>query len=177
MKNTILEEVSFKKLHPENSKEYRAIRLESLQQYPIHFGSTYEDQKQKETLFFEGLIETSHPECFVIGAFLNNTLIGICAFYKFSDERYKHRGEILQMYVQPKYQNHNIGFNLLKTALKEAFKTADLEQIELEVITRAKSAYKIYEKAGFKEYGLLENFIKKDGLYYDKKSMVLYRTS
>lgn len=177
MKNSILEEIVFKKLRPENSKEYRAIRLESLQQYPIHFASTYQDQKQKETLFFEGLIETSHPECFVFGAFLNNTLIGICAFYKFNDERYQHRGEILQMYVQAKYQNHNIGFNLLKASVHKAFKTTSVEQIELEVITSIKAANQIYEKAGFQEYGLLEKFIKKDGLYYNKRSMVLFRTS
>lgn len=177
MSNSILEAIKFKKLSPEDSKKYRAIRLESLQEYPHHFGSTYQEQKQKEKLFFEGLIETSHSECFVIGAFLNNTLIGICAFYKFSDERYKHRGEILQMYVQPKYQHHKVGFNLLQAAIKEAFKTTHLEQIELEVITSAKSANQIYEKVDFQECGRLRKFLKHDAVYYDKRSMVLHRAS
>jgi RimJ/RimL family protein N-acetyltransferase len=177
MKNKILKETTFEKITPEDSSKYRAVRLESLQEYPNHFGSTYKEQKQKQKLTFEQFIETSTPQCFIVGAFHTGTLIGICGFYSSNEGRYKHRGEIIQLYVQPKYQNYKIGFNLLKATISKAFEIEALEQIELEVITRIQSANKIYEKIGFQEYGLLKNFLKNDKTYCNKRLMVLHRHS
>ncbi len=169
------EKIKYRRAQPEEAQKYRVLRLESLQKYPMSFGSRFEQQQQQAKLSFEKLIEEAHPEKFIIGAFHREQLIGICGFARFADERCRHRGEIIQMYVQPNYQGKNIGFHLLKTSINEAFKISDLEQIELEVISKLTTANRIYQKAGFQECGLKRNFYKQNGEYFDLKTMVLYR--
>lgn len=168
-------EFQYRKLKPSDSKDYRELRLESLKLYPNSFGARYAVEKQSAKLSYQKYIETSHLDNFVIGAFAQNTLIGICGFYRQVDHRCRHRGNIIQMYVQQKYQGKGIGFNLLKTMIHQAFKIKGIEQIELGVMTNVKSASKIYEKAGFQEYGLQKNYFKLDDVYLDLKLMVLFR--
>lgn len=170
-----MKEILFRKLKPSEAKRYRSLRLESLQQYPDSFGSTYEDQKRREKLAFEKYIEEQTPENFIVGALLEETLVGICGFYQFKDERYRHRGEIIQMYVQAAVQGRQIGYNLLQTTIAEAFKIEILEQIELQVFSHLHPANRIYEKIGFQECGMHERFYQKNGVYFDQRLMVLNR--
>lgn len=171
-----MDKITYRKLKQKESKDYRFIRLESLEKYPSSYGSTAEKEKQKAKLAFENYIETSDPENFIVGAILQETLIAICGFHRLKGDR-KHRGEIIQMYVQPKHQGKQIGFNLLEATITEAFKIRALEQIELQVISDLKPANKIYEKIGFQECGLQKRFYKKHEKYFDLRLMVLYRIS
>ncbi len=127
-------------------------------------------------LSFEKNIEELNPENFIVGAFFESQLMGICGFYRMADSRCKHRGELIQMFVQPDFQGKGIGFDLLKTTIKEAFKLSGLTQIELGVMTNVRSAIKIYNKAGFKEFGLQKNFLNVDGVSIDLSMMVLHKT-
>ena len=108
-----MKKIEYRKLRSSESKKYRFLRLESLEKYPNSFGSKYEEQKQREKLAFENFIEQSNPECFIIGAILQDKLIGICGFYRHTDIDCNHRGEIIQMYVQPEYQGNQIVIALI----------------------------------------------------------------
>lgn len=169
-----MDKIDYRKLKPNESKYYRFLRLESLEKYPNSFGSKHEDEKQKGKLAFENYIETSDPDCFIVGAIFQDTLVAICGFHRLKDDR-NHLGEIIQMYVQPKHQGNQIGFNLLRATITAAFEIIGLEQIELQVITDLKAVNKIYEKIGFQECGLQQRSYKKEEVYYDLRSMVLFR--
>ena len=127
--------MEYRKLKPEESGKYRLIRLESLQKYPHSFGSKYEIESQKTKLAFEKFIEESNPDCLIVGALKIDKLIGICGFYRLQGQYTKHRGEIIQMYVQQEHQGKRIGYNLLKATVAIGFRLKDLEQIELQVMT------------------------------------------
>ncbi len=175
MNTSTYENIKYRKLKPEESEKYRLLRLESLQKYPNSFGSKYEDEREKTKLAFENYIEESNPECIIVGALKNDKLIGICGFYRHQDQRKKHRGEIIQMYVQQEYQGNNVGYDLLKATVSIAFELKNIEQIELEVMTDNKAANRIYEKIGFKECGIQQKFYKKDGNYFNQRLMILCR--
>ena len=61
--------ITYHRLRPEHAQQYRAIRLESLQQHPESFSSTYASQRQKPKLAFEQFIEEQALDKFVMGAF------------------------------------------------------------------------------------------------------------
>jgi len=168
-------DIQYRKLKSKDSKLYRDLRLESLKEYPDSFCSSYADQVVKPKLAFETYIEQGHSEKFIIGAFLEDRLIGICGFYRPDEGRSEHRGEIIQMYVKPDYQGRKIGQTLLQATLDEAFALPDLEHIELGVLTNGKSANRVYERAGFQEYGLQKNFFKKGNAYSHQRLMVIQR--
>ena len=168
-------EIEIRKLLPNESNSYRDIRLQCLKKYPKNFTSNYQDEKAKEKLFFQPFIENSNTNNFVIGAFHNTKLVGISGFNRHEREKINHSGIIIQVYITPEYQGQNIGSNIIKSTLNEAFKINGIEQVEIDVIAINKKAAKIYEKIGFEEYGLQKNFLKIDNDYYDHKMMMIFK--
>ncbi len=167
--------ILYRKLQPGESGIYRKIRLESLKKFPDCFGSTYEEEIQAKKLGYETYIEEQTPGRFIIGTFADDTLIGICGFFRETSQKVKHRGAIIQMYVDPVFKGQQIGRTLLQKTIEEAFTIQEVEQLVLGVVTGNKSANKIYEDAGFKEYGFIRDYLKSDRQYADQRLMILYR--
>ncbi len=168
--------IQIRKLLPNESNSYREIRLECLKKFPRNFGSNYHDEKEKAKLFFQPFIEQLNIDNFVIGAFHNNSIIGISGFNRYEGEKTKHRGRIIQVYVNPEYQGQNIGTDIIKSTLAEAFKLTEIEQIEINVLATNKKAEKVYEKIGFEAYGLQKNYLKIGSTYYDHKMMMIFKS-
>jgi RimJ/RimL family protein N-acetyltransferase len=152
--------ISYRKLLPRDSAQYREIRLESLKAHPESFGSTFEEQKKLPKLMFEKAIEQPYDSRFVVGAFDQKEIIGICGFVPFASEYFQdleNAGTIIQMYVKPTYRGRRIGFNLVKTVVDEAFRLPDIDKVVLGVKEGNLSAIRVYEQAGFLNYSPAEN--------------------
>lgn len=74
--------ISYRKLLPEESKAYRAIHLESLEQFPESFCANYHQAQKIEKFQIENDIEEQTFGKFVLGAFSNDLLIDICTLLK-----------------------------------------------------------------------------------------------
>jgi len=145
--------MNYRKLQPRESSKYRAIRLESLKAFPNAFGTKYDEAIQIEKFRFEYDIEHQEQERFVIGAFDQENLIGICAFVMSENSV----GDIYQMYVKKEYQNSGIGFQLIQKTIYEAQQLSPNLTIRLEVTKGNHNACNLYQKAGFIEVKNSEN--------------------
>ncbi len=168
-------EILYRILAPDETKLYRSIRLESLQTFPNSYGSNYKDQKAKEKLGFENIIAQELSDQFIMGAFSESSLLGICGFYRNPDQREQHKGAIIQMYVRPTYQGQQIGAALLETTMQKGFELKEIERINLGVYSHNKAAIHLYQKAGFKTYGIEKNCLKLKGRYVDLILMSIER--
>jgi RimJ/RimL family protein N-acetyltransferase len=142
--------ISYRKLTAVDARHYRAIRLESLKLHPENFGASFEEQSKLPKLMFEKALEQPVDDRFVMGAFDQQTLIGICGFIPFvrDHDDLKNTGVIIQMYVKPAYRGKKIGLGLVSALLDEAFKLSDIEQVILGVVKGNMSAIRVYEQAG-----------------------------
>lgn len=139
--------ISYRKLLPEESKAYRTIRLESLELFPEAFGANYHEALKIEKFQLESDIEEQTFGRFVLGAYADDKLIGICTFIK-SD---KNSGTIYQMYVKREFQGKNIGQGLIEAVIHEAGRQFNGIEILLEVAPGNDKAYHLYKKTGFLE--------------------------
>jgi len=167
--------VIIRKLEPTESSMYREIRLRCLQNAAEYFGSTYEEEVLNPKLKFETLIENASPEHFMFGAFDVDRLIGIAGFDRMDRKRARHRGELVQVYVDSKYRGQNLGEKLIRNIVEYAFTMNGLEQIQLSVIAANKGAIKLYEKIGFRSYGVQPHYFKADDTYMDQNFMQLFK--
>lgn len=165
--------VVIRQLEKKDSSIYRRIRLECLQTFPDNFGSTFEEENRINPLKFESYLLEESEDNFMFGAFNENELIGICGFAREARNKTRHRGEIVQMYVNPMFAGQGIGNKLLKAVIQKAFENGEIEQIILSVVEENSSANKAYEKIGFVEYGRLQNYFKQGGRYWNQRFMVL----
>ena len=139
--------INYRKLLPEESKIYRAIRLESLEKFPEAFGATYQEALSIKKFRLESDIEEETPERFVYGAFAQKELVGICTFVKNDNNT----GSIYQMYVKREFQGKNIGKGLIEVVIAEACQNFNGIEIILEVTPGNDKAYNLYRKIGFQE--------------------------
>ena len=69
-------QIIYRKLQSHDAKDFRRVRLEGLKNYPENFGSTYEDEAEKEKLLLEEMIQQDLTDNFCFGAFAKDDLIG-----------------------------------------------------------------------------------------------------
>jgi RimJ/RimL family protein N-acetyltransferase len=167
--------IIIRKLQPQESGIYRDVRLACLKNVPQYFGSTYEEEILNPKLMFETFIENDSPEHVMFGAFEEEQLIGITGFNRMARQRAMHRGEIVQVYVDSKYRGQNIGEKLIRRALDYAFTLDGIEQVQLSVIANNQTAIKLYEKLGFKTFGVQPRYFKVGDIYLDQQFMQLFK--
>ena len=127
-------DIIIRKLQPHESTIYREVRLDCLKNTPQFFGSTYEEEILNPKFSFETYIETDSPDHVMFGAFDGERLIGITGFNRMARKRASHRGELVQVFVEPGYRGQNIGEKLLRHVLEYAFALDGIEQVQLSVI-------------------------------------------
>ena len=167
--------IIIRKLLTHESAIYREVRLACLKTVPEYFGSTYEEEVLNPKFVFETFIENASREHVMFGAFDDERLIGITGFNRMARQRAMHRGEIVQVYVDSNYRGQNIGENLIRRVLEYAFALEGIEQIQLSVIANNQTAVKLYEKIGFKTFGVQPRYFKVGEIYMDQQFMQLFK--
>ena len=89
-----------------------------------------------------------------IGIYLNNSILGVCVFYKIFDEV-----EIRYISVNPSYQRRGLGKKLIHNILKEC-KNKKIRRIFLEVSQKNKQALSFYDYFGFETIGIRKKYYK-----------------
>jgi Acetyltransferases, including N-acetylases of ribosomal proteins len=169
--------ITIRKLEPHESAVYREIRLACLKNVPQYFGSTYEEEILNPKFMFETFIEDESPDHVMFGAFDEERLIGITGFNRMARKRARHRGELVQVYVDSNYRGQNIGEKLIRHVLDYAFTLDGIEQIQLSVIASNRNAIKLYEKIGFKTFGIQPKYFKVGDTYLDQQFMQLFKSN
>jgi RimJ/RimL family protein N-acetyltransferase len=153
-------EIIFKVLTSNDVEQYKKIRLNCLTKFPDNFGTRAREELASYPNKFISIVNFPSSDGFIYGAFRLNDLIGICGFIKEGREKTAHRGEIVQVFLEPEYWGKGIGEKLLRLTVDKAFEDAEIDQLTLSAVkTNAKAAL-LYEKLGFKTYGVLENYFK-----------------
>jgi ribosomal protein S18 acetylase RimI-like enzyme len=166
-------EVVIRRLAPKDVSAYRRVRLEALKGEPENYGSTFEEESIKPKLISEDPIVQQSPIHVVFGAFHENDLVGIMAYFREERHKLRHRGKVTQVYVSPDYRGQGIAKRLLKDLVDYAFAQPEIEVLTLEVVDSNKAAVRVYESVGFKCFGLMERYFKTERGYTAQQFMKL----
>jgi RimJ/RimL family protein N-acetyltransferase len=119
--------------------------------------------------FQRKLIANNWP---VYYAVTDGRVVGWADITPASNPRMAHRG-FLGMGLIKDFRGRGLGTQLLSKALSHA-KRIGLEKVELSVYTENEAAIRLYKKCGFREIGLVKNFRKLNGRYFDCIEMELF---
>lgn len=78
------------------------------------------------------------------------------------------KAALFSIVVGDKFRRQNIGSRLISALEHLGVTRYGLKIIHLEVYEKNEAAIRLYQKLGFKEYGIQEKFIKEHGHYYSK---------
>jgi L-phenylalanine/L-methionine N-acetyltransferase len=99
----------------------------------------------------------------------NERVVGWGDVFPMNNPRMSHRGG-LGMGLLPEFRGQGLGSKLLKAVLDHS-KSFGLEKVELHVYTTNEPAISLYKKFGFEEEGVIKNYRKLDGKYFDCLAM------
>ncbi|MGO3111913.1 MAG: GNAT family N-acetyltransferase [Staphylococcus saprophyticus] len=153
-------------------KQYRAIRLKSLQTDPKGFVSTYEREKSLPEDEFKARLKLNDTH-FTIGTFDSGEFICIATFYSERMEKVKHKGNLVTVYCDPRYRGQGITAQMIQHIINDVSVVGVVKIIGLCVLSENTQAIRLYEKLGFKRYGREPKSIFDGHRYYDEDLMYL----
>lgn len=116
-----------------------------------------------ETAAFQNKLVTQNLPVYY--AVVDNEVIGWADITPASNPRLAHRG-FLGMGLLKQFRGQGIGTQLLQKALSHA-KKIGIEKVELTVYTTNEAAIALYKKLGFTDIGIIKNYRKLNGEYFD----------
>lgn len=149
---------------------YRALRLRSFREHPEAFTTSYEELER------QGLADTEKrmaaPNMKFWGAFADGQLWGHVGLDRETRTKTRHKATLVGMYVQPEAAGRGIGRALVQALLDEA-RADGLELVVLTVTEGNAGAQGLYERCGFRSFGVEPHAIKVQGRPYGKNHMYL----
>ena len=165
--------MEIRKLTSEDAKAYWDLRLEALQQDPEAFATTYKDAISRVDPLKRVASNLDSEVSATLGAFIDNELVGVMTIAEEGAPKLRHRVNLFAVYVTPRVRGQRIGMDLLQAVIKHSKQLPYVEKINLTVVSTNDRAIKLYEKVGFKSFGLEHHAMKIDDTYVDEIYMSL----
>jgi ribosomal protein S18 acetylase RimI-like enzyme len=168
--------VTIRPLSVADVDQYWPLRLRALREEPEAFGSSYEEQWDREIAEVAARLgEMTSGEGFVLGAFAGEELKGIVCLGREGSRKGRHKAGVYQVYVAPEVRGRGYGRRLMEELLARARETPGLEQLLLAVNAANGPARSLYLALGFEPYGMELRALKlPDGTALDEELMVYW---
>ena len=164
-----------RRLAVKDAPEYRAQRLRAFRDHPEAFTTSYEELEQQPLSDTEKRFGAPHLKFW--GAFDDKgVLCGYVGLDRETRTKCLHKATLIGMYVAPEQAGRGVGRALVEALLADA-RASGLELVVLTVTEGNSRAAKLYERCGFRSFGVEPRAIKVDGKAYAKNHMYLELTS
>lgn len=148
---------------------YRNLRLNGLHAHPEAFGASCEEEAAHPLAWFADRLERNI--IFAGGPADTSDLNGVVGFYVPDGAKQRHKGVLWGMFVQAEARGTGLGSSLVARVLEHAMQT--VEEVRLTVVASNTAAIRLYERAGFEQYGLERQALKINDNYHDEVLMAL----
>jgi ribosomal protein S18 acetylase RimI-like enzyme len=149
------------------------LRLEALETEPLAFSASASAHRQTTPPSAAARLGLGSGEDFVLAAFVNEQPAGMAGFYRFPEQKTRHKGHVWGVYVKPTHRGKGIGRALMEELLRRACLQPDLERITLAVTEQQAAARTLYLQLGFQIYGREPQALKVGKAYADEDLMSL----
>ena len=149
---------------------YREFRLRGLREHPEAFTSSFEEDSRKPVQAMEERLASQRNSFW--GAFHGRELCGAVGMERERRAKVLHRAKVVGMYVAPEATGQGVGARLLQALLAQA-RAEGLESLVLTVTESNEGARRLYERNGFRSFGIELRAIKVGADYHAKNHMVL----
>ncbi len=166
---TIDQQLSIRELTLADASSYRDIRLEGLRLAPEAFGSSYEEEISRSDEEFARRI-TGRPGI-MFGGFDPGAggLVGTAGCYCDNAVKSRHKLHLVGMYVRPAYRGRGLGAGLIERILQHARQIGGIAVVQLGVGCDNHAARALYDRMGFKTYGIERKALKIGERFIDEE--------
>ena len=158
-------------LTPDQWQEYRGIRLKALKTDPVAFGESYEREEKKSEQEIREKLEDPNRKAYIIK--IGDKVCALAVASLVLPGHVNHQANIHAVFTDPDFRRLGLGSKLLGKILNDLHSNPITSRVSLSVGVEQEAARKMYEKLGFKEFGIGHKEMKINGKYYDQVQMEL----
>lgn len=155
-----MSDVDLRRLTAADVAAFRALRLEAMTAEPESFGTDIAEERERT-------VETSAASLTdnaLFGAYVDGELVGMAGFHRMKPLREQHKGTVWSMYVRASARGLGLGGRLLRAVIEHA--RTEVEVLNLVVVSTNTAAVALYERHGFRRWGLEPRALKLDANHY-----------
>lgn len=113
-------------------------------------------------------LRVKNEENFILGYFDQSKLVAILGFFRYKNEKTRHKGYIWGVFVHQEYRGQNIGRRLMEECINQVSALPGMQKILLGASHISEAALSLYSSLGFEQYGREINAMICDGMYIDE---------
>jgi ribosomal protein S18 acetylase RimI-like enzyme len=162
--------MDIRRIEPSDAPAFRALRLRALREHPEAFTSSHEEDEKLALAATEQRLQEDGRTRFW-GAF-DGELRGIAGLQGEQRLKNRHKATLVGMYVAPEAAGHGLGAALVERIVGSA-RTGGVEILVLTVTDGNRAATRLYERAGFRSFGVEPDAIRVGGRSFAKRHMYL----
>jgi len=166
-------DIEIRRLGPADATAYRELRLRGLRENPDAFTSSHDEEAARPPDAVLARLGANGLDT-VYGAFSAAMLVGVVGVGREPRAKNRHKATVFGMYVAPEHARRGIGMALLRHAIDEARRQPGLRQLVLTVTDSNAAARTMYEKFGFRSFGVEPDAIRVGDDFFDKNHMILF---
>jgi len=159
---------TIRRLDPADAEDFRAIRLKALLTAAEAFGSAHAVEAAGPLADFADRLASTA----VFGAYRGGRIVGTAGFKQEAGPRDSHKGFVWGFFVEPEARGQGVGAALMEALMAHA--ASVVEQLTLAVVSSNAAAIALYEKCGFRSYGVEPRALKGAEGYADEVLMVRF---
>lgn len=156
-------ETTYRRLGPADAAEFQALRTEGLTLNPLQFRIDPADEAHLTT----EAIGARLADAFVVGAYRHGTLVGVGGLSRDERRRLRHKALLWGMYVREGARGDGVADGIIERLLAEAH-AMGASVVLLTVIADNPRARRVYERWGFRTYGIEPRAVRIDGRDVDE---------
>ena len=158
---------ALRRLGPADAERYRALRLAGLRAFPHAFRPAVEEALAQPLSWAEQRLSKVGEYWF--GAFDGAQLVGAICLRTQEGVKIRHSASLNALVVDPERQREGIGAALVAYLVDFARSLGGIRQLTLTVHEGNTAAERLYERFGFRQFGLEPAAFLHDGVYYAKQ--------
>lgn len=153
---------------------YRSLMLEAYRREPEAFTSTPEEREvQPIDWWLKRIGHGRGGDEVAFGAFVGDGLAGTAGLEREARQKSRHKATLFGMYVRPAHRGHGLARRLVEAVLAHARNQPGLELVQLTVSEGNEGAKRLYERCGFRVFGVEPRAIRVGERYLGKVHMSL----
>ncbi|QKZ05697.1 GNAT family N-acetyltransferase [Pseudomonas eucalypticola] len=167
-----------KRLTPDHASSYRALMLEAYRLHPDAFTSDVGEREALPIDWWEKRLNSGSDAADVVfAAFEGEDLLGVAGLSVERRKKASHKSTLFGMYVPLAHREKGIGYKLLRSVLAYAKSQSQLLLVQLTVTEGNRGAQGLYERMGFKPFGIEplavavgQQFVSKVHMWHDLRN-------
>ena len=150
---------------------WAALRRHALESHPLVFGAA--PPADPAELVSSALARMAADDSAIFGAWADEALVGIVGVRRELGPKERHKAFVWGLYVSASHRRFGGGMGLLRAALEHARRWPGVRQVQLSVSSLAPEARRLYEREGFRVWGVEPRALCWHGNHADELHLVL----